>query len=232
MARTVDRMRGWLNLRPSGKALVIVVVLFGLADWGSEMAGNSFFPGAPLDETAHFLTTLLVFWALAGKRAERYLWPALVASVAIDLDHVPQYLGYRGLTAGTPRPYSHSLLTILVVLVLAEIWRRRRDMFVGVAIGLAVHFWRDTAEPHSGVALLWPLSKHSFSTPHGLYLALMGGVIVVAWVRSASRWRDMRSPRRRGGAPALATTVSPGPRYRQPPLPGSVPGRVLDENSR
>lgn len=76
------------------------------ADWGSQLAGSSTVPGGPLDETAHFLTMLLVLWAL-GKRVPGRLWlPALIASVAIDADHIPDRLGFDFLTAGTPRPYT------------------------------------------------------------------------------------------------------------------------------
>lgn len=32
-------------------------------------------------------------------------------------------------------------------------WRRRRDVLLGVALGLAIHFWRDLAEPGSHVEL-------------------------------------------------------------------------------
>lgn len=80
--------------------------------------------------------------------------PALFASVLIDLDHVPARLGWRELTEDTPRPYTHSLPTVGVVLLGALLWRRRRDVLLGVAIGLAIHFWRDLSEPGSGVALL------------------------------------------------------------------------------
>ena len=98
--------------------------------------------------------------------------PALIASVAIDLDHIPAQLGADWLTAGTPRPYTHSLLTIVVVVAIAVLWRRRRDLLLGVAIGLAIHFWRDMGEGGSGVSLLWPVSYHSFQYPHGLYVAV------------------------------------------------------------
>jgi membrane-bound metal-dependent hydrolase YbcI (DUF457 family) len=107
--------------------------------------------------------------------------------VAIDLDHVPDRLGYDFLTQGTPRPYTHSLLTVAVVLLLAACWRRRRDPLMGVALGLAIHFFRDLAEHGSGVALLWPISDYSFSLPHAAYLAAMAicAAIVVARLRGA-----------------------------------------------
>ena len=93
----------------------------------------------------------------------------------IDLDHVPRELGHDFLTRGTPRP---SRLVaeagIVVVLVVAALWRSRRDVLLGIAIGLAIHFWRDMSEADAGVALLWPFSDHSFTLSHAGYLIVMG----------------------------------------------------------
>lgn len=162
--------------------MLAVAVLF-LSDWGTELAGGSTVPGGPLDETAHFLTTLLVLSALGPRVSRRFMAPALVASVAIDADHIPDRLGFDLLTIGTPRPYTHSLTTILVVLLGALFWRRRRSVLVGVALGLAIHFARDMAEPGSGVALLWPVYYHSFAYAHRAYLVAMGAVAGVAAYR-------------------------------------------------
>jgi membrane-bound metal-dependent hydrolase YbcI (DUF457 family) len=166
-----------LLLSPFRLSLAAVGLL--LADWGYRLIGDSFIPGGPLDETAHALTTLIVMWALGRRACERFLIPALVASVAIDLDHVPAQLGFDFLTRGTPRPHTHSLLTIAVVLLGASIWRSRRDVFLGMAIGLALHFWRDMAESNAGVSLLWPFSSHAFSTSHTGYLAVVGALALL-----------------------------------------------------
>lgn len=160
--------------------------LFVFADQADQHIGTSVLLGAPLDETAHVLTALLVIWALGGV-ACRFLLPALVASVAIDLDHVPRDLGQTWLTDGTPRPYTHSLLTIAVVLLVAALAKRRREIAIGVALGLVIHFWRDLAEPGTGVALLWPLSSVSFSLPHASYLVVMAVTIVAGLVRAVRR---------------------------------------------
>ena len=52
----------------------------------------------PLDEVAHLATAALGLLALACliDVPRRFYVAALVASVAIDLDHVPLYLGLRG----------------------------------------------------------------------------------------------------------------------------------------
>ena len=167
-----------------------VVVLVG-ADWGTRLAGDTVFPGGPLDEIAHLLTTLLVLWALGSRVCRRFLVPALIASVAIDLDHIPGRLGAEWLTAGTPRPYTHSLLTIALALALAWRWRGRREVLLGIVIGLAIHFWRDMGEGASGVSLLWPLSDHSFQYPHGVYVAVMAVVVLIDAARCVRRKRTI-----------------------------------------
>ena len=168
--------------------LGLAAVLLAAADWGTRLAGDTVIPGV-VDELAHLLTTLLFFWALGPRARERFLVPALIASVAIDLDHIPGRLGVDWLTAGTPRPYTHSLLTIAIVLAGAYILRRRRDLLLGVAIGLAIHLWRDMGEGQSGVSLLWPISNHSFQYPHGGFVAVMAVLVVIDARRCAEAKR-------------------------------------------
>jgi inner membrane protein len=114
---------------------------------------------------------------------------ALAASVAIDVDHVPGELGAGWLTAGTPRPYTHSLLTVALVLVAALAWRRRRVLMLGVAFGLALHLWRDMSETGNGVALFWPFSYRSVRLSHAGYLAVMALVVALGAhrIRTAPR---------------------------------------------
>ena len=69
-----------------------------------------------MDEPAHLATGLVFVLALLTLARSRraplsFLAAAVVASVAIDLDHLPGLLGWHGLTQGTPRPYTHSLAT-------------------------------------------------------------------------------------------------------------------------
>jgi inner membrane protein len=173
------------------------LALLLLADWAYiHIGGDSVFPGAPLDEIAHFLTALLLLQLLPARQRVRFAVPALLASVAIDLDHVPQYLGYHFLTAGTSRPYTHSLLTVVVVLTLALALRRRRRLLAGIALGLLLHFFRDLAEGNgSAVSLLWPLSDRGYSYQHATYVALM---VAVA---AAEVCAGLLSPRLRAALP-------------------------------
>jgi inner membrane protein len=194
-------------------SLALVTLGLALFDWGDELAGaGSFFPGGPLDEVAHVLTTVLILWALGPRACQRLLVPALLASVAIDLDHIPGELGANWLTAGTPRPYTHSLLTIALVLGAALLVRRRRYVLVGVALGLASHFFRDLAEPGSGVALLWPWTDHAFSLAHSTYIVVMAIVVLIDALRLLAR----RRVRARSGD---ETEVEPTPAGREAPAP-------------
>lgn len=166
-----------------------------LADWADRLAGgSSFFPSGPLDEVAHALTTVLLLWALGPRVCRRFAVPAIIASVAIDLDHVPGQLGSAWLTAGTPRPYTRSLLTVAIVLAAALVIRRRRDVFVGIALGLVSHFFRDLSEPGTGVALLWPWSDHSFSLSHTSYVITMSIVVLIDAVRLVAMRRSRSRP--------------------------------------
>lgn len=168
--RLRDRLRE--DLSPAW-VVVCAAVLFA-ADFGSQRAGGSFLPGGPLDELAHFTTALLLLQAVPQKHRAGLAVPALIGSVLIDVDHVPQYLGHDFLTVGTPRPYTHSLMTVLVLVSLASVMRRHRNIFLGLALGIALHFCRDLGEGNgNGVALLWPFSDHNFSYPHATYLTLM-----------------------------------------------------------
>jgi hypothetical protein len=186
------RQRSWLALSPA--TLAVAAILLAGGDWGTRLAGETLIPGGPLDELAHLLTTLLVFWAVGSRARERFLVPALIASVAVDADHVPDRLGAHWLTAGTPRPYTHSLLTIVLLVGIAVLWRRRRDLLLGVAIGLGIHFWRDMGEGASGVSLLWPFSDHSFQYPHGVYVAAMAAFVLVDTALCAERKRAIDRP--------------------------------------
>jgi membrane-bound metal-dependent hydrolase YbcI (DUF457 family) len=189
--RAQDRLAAGL----SPLALLVACAILLLADWATRLAGDSVIPGGPLDETAHALTTLIACSVLSRAARHRFLIPALVASVAIDADHVPGSLGVNWITQGTPRPYPHSLLTPSMILLLAWLWPRRRDVLLGVAIGLAWHFLRDVGENGSGVSLLWPLSDHVFTLPHRLYLGAIGALAVLGGIRYQAEHRGRRAPR-------------------------------------
>jgi inner membrane protein len=170
--------------------VVAIVVLLLICDWAYERVHTSVPLAGPLDESAHVLFVALLLLALGRRLGDRLGRAALVASVAIDVDHVPAELGASWLTAGTPRPYTHSVLTLVVVALTVIAWRNRRLEVVGVLLGLTAHFWRDLGETGSGVALLWPLSSQSDSVPHAAFLAsvALASVLALRSRRQSSDW--------------------------------------------
>jgi len=129
----------------------------------------------PLDEVAHLATAALGLMVLACfvDAPRRFYVAALVASVAIDLDHIPLYLGLLG--DDGQRPVTHSLATVLVFAAAAAISRRHRAVLAGVATGLVLHFARDIAEGPPGVRMLWPLDGRAWTASYWWFL----GIIVV-----------------------------------------------------
>jgi inner membrane protein len=150
---------------------------------------TSFAVFAAGDELAHLLTTGIAVLALAAAGRGRLPVPfaagALVAGNLIDVDHVPLMLGNDLLTEGTPRPYSHSVTFVLVLLVLGRLVPGRiATGLLGAAYGLAGHLLRDLAT--GSVALLWPVTDHGFEVP---YLAYAVVLTVAACAATTLRWR-------------------------------------------
>lgn len=189
-------------------AVLATGVLLLAADQALRRVGDIGLAEGLLDEPAHLMTGLLILLAfLPGMLGTEFMVGLLGGSVLIDLDHIPQYLGYWGFTQGTERPYTHSLLTLVVLAALALAWRRRRLLLIGADIGVAAHLFRDSSETsHTGVPLLWPWSYHSYTSPHWIYLVVMGVVFVVALARSLAATRAAKRPR---PAPAFATSGTP-----------------------
>ncbi len=99
-----------------------------------------------LDEPGHLLTAWL--FLAASPRARRRLdlrW-VLLGAVAIDVDHLPLYLWAALASSPGGRPVTHSLITVLVLLVVvAALSRRLSTAATGVAVGVLLHFVRDVA---------------------------------------------------------------------------------------
>lgn len=116
-----------------------------------------------LDEISHLATAALGLLVLAClvDLPRRFYAAALIASVAIDLDHIPDYLGLLGDQA--QRPFTHSLATVAVFAGAAAASRRHRAVLAGAAAGLILHFARDIAEGPPGVRMLWPLRQTAWT---------------------------------------------------------------------
>jgi hypothetical protein len=129
----------------------------------------------PVDEVAHLTTAALGLLVLACfiEAPRRFYVAALIASVAIDIDHIPLYLGLLGDQA--QRPVTHSLSTVAVFVAAAVVSRRHRAMLSGVAAGLVLHFARDIAVGYPGVRVFWPLQDTSLMASYWWFL----GMIVV-----------------------------------------------------
>jgi len=127
----------------------------------------------PLDEVAHLATAALGLMVLVClvDVPRRFYVAALVASVAIDLDHVPLYLGL--LPDNGQRPVTHSLATVAVFAGAAAVSRRHRAVLAGAATGLVLHFARDIAEGPPGVRLLWPLQERAWTANGWWFLGMI-----------------------------------------------------------
>ena len=139
-----------------------------------------------LDEPAHLLTAWLVLAAATRRTALLRLTPwVLAGAVLIDLDHVPLYLGAD--VAATPggRPVTHSLLTVLVLLIAAGTVRRWWVPTAGLALATGAHLLRDLSTG-PGVPLLWPVADGDVRLPYWTYLLVLGALTAVAGARRFS----------------------------------------------
>jgi hypothetical protein len=128
-----------------------------------------------VDEVAHLSTAALGLLVLARfiDAPRRFYIAALIASIAIDVDHIPLYLGLLGNQA--QRPVTHSLSTVAVFATAAAASRRHRAVLAAVATGMVLHFARDIAEGYPGVRVFWPLQDTSWMVGYWWFL----GMIVV-----------------------------------------------------
>lgn len=128
---------------------------------------------ALLDESAHLVTAALVLGA-ASRAVGGPVWPwVLIGSVAVDLDHLPGYLGVSGFAAHGGRPLSHSLAAVLALALVGGVARPAlRLPLVGLAGGVMLHLARDLATG-PGVPLLWPLIPGNVRLPYPVYVGLL-----------------------------------------------------------
>jgi inner membrane protein len=170
----------------------------------------------PLDEVAHLATAalgLLVLVCLIDA-PRRFYVAALIASVAIDLDHIPLYLGLLGDSG--QRPVTHSLATVVVFVVAAAASRRHRAVLAGVATGLVLHFARDMAEGPPGVRIFWPLQGQAWTLSYGWFLGMIilftvARLILVTLGVPRTRTRLFQRE------PSSAQDVTPAPKDAVPP---------------
>ena len=166
-------------MRLGGRDLIrlwaVPILLAGVAlvfDAADRRVPFSILASGPIDEVAHLTTGALGLLVLACfiDAPRRFYVAGLIASVAIDLDHIPLYLG-----AGDPgqRPVTHSLTTVLVVVIAAAVSRRHRAVLAGAATGLLIHFARDIVEGPPGVRMLWPLQNTAWTASFWWFLGMI-----------------------------------------------------------
>ena len=127
---------------------------------------------AGLDWPAHVATAALALGALPPRLRPASAGWALAGSVAIDLDHVPLYLGLDRVAAHPGgRPVTHSLATPAALLAGARLTQGRvRAALAGLSGGVLLHFVRDVGTG-PGLPLLWPFSRRDVRIPYAAYLA-------------------------------------------------------------
>lgn len=152
-----------------------------------------------LDESAHLATTFLALSALRRGRG-RFAYGALAATLLIDVDHVPEaFFGWRGIMGGSPRPLTHSLTTLALLLSAARVLSRpQSEVLDGAGFGLAVHLLRDLTDGSEGAPLLWPISKRAIKLPN-LQLPLLIATIALTAVDACPLAIDLAA---RDAAPA------------------------------
>jgi membrane-bound metal-dependent hydrolase YbcI (DUF457 family) len=170
----------WIPDSPHrGRILIVALTAWVLGLdllWALSGAGEGSLLYGLIDEPAHLATCgiALILVLLLGRIPSRtFVLSALLASVAIDFDHLPQYLGVQAITVGTPRPYVHCGLAMILLCVGAILLPRWRALMFGVAFGFAAHLARDVVTG-PGVPFALPFSESAFRVPYLLY----GGTLV------------------------------------------------------
>jgi membrane-bound metal-dependent hydrolase YbcI (DUF457 family) len=167
--------------------LVGTVVALDLL-WGLIAGSTGDLAYALIDEPAHLATCAVALLALAAARGRlpaAFVLAALLASVAIDLDHIPGYLGSGLLGGNQPRPDTHSLLLVFFFVGLGLLPSRRlRPIALGIAFGLATHLLRDLATG-PGIPIFWPFSSEAFTIPYAGFVVVLVLCLVAVAPRGA-----------------------------------------------
>ncbi len=212
---------GWLAARRSVSLALAAVCLF--ADRAVPWHGMDFMARAVIDEPCHLATAVIVLGAIIRLRGtpphRTFVVSMLACSVLIDLDHLPLEFGSSVITAGTPRPYTHALwvLTLLIAAAVAtRRWSRGRTparLLAGAAWGVGAHFLRDVAT--APMSLWWPISREAVQVPYWWYVLTLALIVVIPPLRSGmsdppreqhgsrsapARWAELDCPGRRDGA--------------------------------
>jgi membrane-bound metal-dependent hydrolase YbcI (DUF457 family) len=154
---------------------------------------------ALVDWSGHLATGAVVLLALASlgvawARVPAFVIGVLIGSVAVDIDHVPAIVVHsQSFTAGTSRPYAHSIATVVALALIGAALLRRPDprpgqVSIGLAVGVAFHLLRDAAVPRGvGLALWWPVTERAVQISPAVYVAVVAAAGLVVWSALAGR---------------------------------------------
>jgi hypothetical protein len=182
-----------------------MLALYAFAtDWFSGWHDMNFGMRGLLDWPAHLATALVILGALVRVRKklpdQRFGWMMLACSVLIDLDHLPDEFGSEVLTAGTPRPYTHALWVVIVIMLA---WAAARCIaarsgylrpatieltLAGAACGVAAHFVRDIAT--APMSFWWPVTNMAVEVPYRWYVVTLAVIIAIGPTRRHSDFEN------------------------------------------
>jgi LexA-binding, inner membrane-associated putative hydrolase len=165
-------------------SLAIGAIVAALATGAWHRRWESAYNGTPrrglFDGLCHLGTALAVSLPILPYVRDRwgFLRISLLCSVAIDLDHI---LAARSLRLGRcmtmeHRPASHSVLTPMIIAVLAERWKPEQHVGLAALVGLGSHLLRDLGT--GGAPLVHP--HRIITVPYELVVVLLGALSVTS----------------------------------------------------
>lgn len=131
------------------------------------------------DEVSHLLSGLVFVIALTRLIPVVQVLPALVGSVGMDLDHIPELLGWLEPDGPSSRFITHSVLTAVIVGGVALVDRGRSFVWLSASFGLLVHLFRDAAT--GSIIAAWPLSHSPLTIPYAVYVGGLAGAALLSF---------------------------------------------------
>lgn len=139
--------------------------------------GRSLLVHGVADEVSHLLSGAIVGLGLVRLVPSIQLIPVLLGSVAMDIDHVPDVLGWMAPEGPSSRFVTHGLATVGVVGSIALVDRGRALAWISIACGLLVHLFRDAAT--GSIIAGWPLSHSPFTIPYAAYIGCLACIAIM-----------------------------------------------------
>ena len=169
----------------AGGSVIVIAVLDVFLRGTQELAIHGL-----ADEIAHALTGYLLVCLLMILGVPLSFPAALLGSIIIDLDHIPEVLGWLPSPDETTRFVTHSMATVVVVAAIGFLDRKRRLAWFSLAVGIVVHLVRDMAT--GTVRFWWPISTDVYQVDYYIYAFVLG--IAGATIALMSLIRPLRVP--------------------------------------